>query len=163
MTHDDTAAATLAARTFRTLMAIAAVFDLDIRQIDAVNAFVNSELDEEVYTWMAEGFSEYGYHSDLTNRKPWTPVTTESLRSYDGKATIDEIHHYQSKIRSILYAAVITRLDIAKIMSDLARHLLIPGPAHFDAANRVIVSRFDEGLRFGIWRWSDREYLHHCK
>jgi hypothetical protein len=42
------------------------------------------------------------YHLDLTNRKPWTPATTESLRPYDGKATIDEIHHYQSKIRSIL-------------------------------------------------------------
>jgi hypothetical protein len=34
---------------------------------------------------------------------------------------------------------VITRLDIAKITSDLSRHLLNPGPAHFDAANRVIV------------------------
>jgi hypothetical protein len=42
-------------------MAIAAVFDLDIQQIDAVNAFVNSELDEEVYTYMAEGFSKYSY------------------------------------------------------------------------------------------------------
>jgi hypothetical protein len=52
---------------------------------------------------------------------------------------IDEIHYYQSKIGSILYAAVITRLDIAKIMSDLLRYLLNPGPAHFDAANRVIV------------------------
>lgn len=37
------------------------MFDLDIQQIDAVNAFINSELDEEVYTRMAEGFSEYGY------------------------------------------------------------------------------------------------------
>jgi hypothetical protein len=61
MTHNNTTAATLAARTFRTLIAIAAVFDLDIRQIDAVNAFVNSKLDKEVYTYIAEGFSEYSY------------------------------------------------------------------------------------------------------
>jgi hypothetical protein len=61
MTREDTAAITLAARTFCTLMAIAAAFDLDIRQIDALNAFVNSEIDEEVYTWMADGFSESGY------------------------------------------------------------------------------------------------------
>ncbi|KAF7174442.1 hypothetical protein CNMCM5623_007239 [Aspergillus felis] len=269
MTRDDTTAATLAARTFRTLMAIAAVFDLDIRQIDAVNAFVNSLLDEEVYTYMAEGFSEPGfvyrlrralyglrraprlwqrditkvlealglrridadsclytndeivvlvfvddilflyrpeskkhadnlirklqeryefrdlgegdsflnikitrdrtkrklwlsqrgyiekiaarYHLDLTNRKPRTPGT-EGLRPYDGKATIDEIHHYQSKIGSILYAAMITRLDIAKITSDLARYLLNPGPSHFDAANRVILylaSTKDYVLEYG--------------
>jgi hypothetical protein len=61
ITYNNTTAATLAARTFRTLIAIAAVFDLDIRQIDAVNAFVNSKLDKEVYTYIAEGFSEYSY------------------------------------------------------------------------------------------------------
>lgn len=61
MTREDTTATTLAACTFRTLMAIAAAFDLDIRQINALNAFVNSEINEEVYTWMAQGFSEPGY------------------------------------------------------------------------------------------------------
>ncbi|KAF7134045.1 hypothetical protein CNMCM5793_005625 [Aspergillus hiratsukae] len=78
------------------------------------------------------------YHLDSTNRKPHTPAIGE-LKPYDGKATIDEIHHYQSQIGSILYAAVISRLDIAKITSDLVRYLLNSGPAHFDAANRVIL------------------------
>lgn len=61
MTCEDTAAITLAACTFHTLIAIAAVFDLDIRQINALNAFVNSEINKEVYTWMAQGFLEPGY------------------------------------------------------------------------------------------------------
>lgn len=270
MTREDTAATTLAARTFRTLMAIAAAFDLDIRQIDALNAFVNSEIDEEVYTWMAQGFSEPGYvyqlkralyglrrsprlwqkelaetlselglkqidtdtclytddkvvlmvfvddililyrpehrkyaddlirqlqsryefrdlgegdsflniritrdraqrklwlsqrayidkivaryHLEATGRTPRTPSDGKILRPFDGTATAAEIHHYQSKTGSIIYPATITRLDIAKITSDLARYLTNPGPEHFDAVNRVILylaATRDYALEFG--------------
>jgi len=42
-------AATLAASTFRVLMVIAASYDLEAYQLDAVNAFINSKLDETVY------------------------------------------------------------------------------------------------------------------
>lgn len=56
----DTYAATLAAKVFRLLMAIIAYFDLETVQLDAVNAFANSYLDELVYTEYPEGFEEYG-------------------------------------------------------------------------------------------------------
>jgi hypothetical protein len=56
----DTYAATLAAKVFRLLMAIIAYFDLEIVQLDTVNAFANSHLDELVYTEYPEGFEEYG-------------------------------------------------------------------------------------------------------
>jgi hypothetical protein len=52
----DSYAATLAAKVFRSLMAIAARFDLEAVQIDAVNAFINGLLDEEVYTYLPDGF-----------------------------------------------------------------------------------------------------------
>jgi hypothetical protein len=52
----DTYAATLAARTFRTLIAIAAAFGLEMRHYDAINAFTNSTLDETVYYKCLEGF-----------------------------------------------------------------------------------------------------------
>ena len=55
-TEQDTYAATLAARTFRALMAISAAFDLEAHQFDAVNAFVNSDLDEEIYCQPPEGY-----------------------------------------------------------------------------------------------------------
>lgn len=55
---DDTYAATLAMRVFRCLMAIAAYFDLDITQMDAVNAFTNALIDEEVYCHAPEGFKQ---------------------------------------------------------------------------------------------------------
>jgi hypothetical protein len=51
-----TRATTLAATSFRTLMAIAAKFDLETIQLDAVNAFVNAELNELVYMRTPPGF-----------------------------------------------------------------------------------------------------------
>jgi hypothetical protein len=56
----DTYAATLAARVFRALMAIAAYFDLDIHQFDAINAFCNAELDDLVYVRYPDGFQVPG-------------------------------------------------------------------------------------------------------
>ena len=45
----DTYAATLATRSFRIFMAVAARFDLEMVQYDAVNAFVHPKLDEKVF------------------------------------------------------------------------------------------------------------------
>jgi hypothetical protein len=57
----DNYAATLAARVFRSLVAITAQFDLDIHQLDAVNAFTNSKLDELVYVRFPDGFEQPGF------------------------------------------------------------------------------------------------------
>jgi hypothetical protein len=59
-THSDTYAATSAARIFRTLMAIMAAFGLEARQYDAVNAFTNSPLDEDVHCACPEGYAAEG-------------------------------------------------------------------------------------------------------
>jgi len=52
---EETYAATLAGRSFRALIAIAARFDLELKQFDAVNAFVNADLDEVVYMRLPPG------------------------------------------------------------------------------------------------------------
>jgi hypothetical protein len=49
-------ATTLAATSFRTLMAVVAKFDLETIQLDAINAFVNANLDELVYMRTPSGF-----------------------------------------------------------------------------------------------------------
>jgi hypothetical protein len=56
----DTYAATLAVQVFRALMAIAAAYDLEAKQLDAVNAFVNSVLDEEIYCECPPGYEHLG-------------------------------------------------------------------------------------------------------
>ncbi|KAF5513389.1 Copia protein [Colletotrichum fructicola] len=57
----ETYASTLAGRSFRSLMAVVARFNLDTIQLDAVNAFTNANLDEIVYVWFPPGFNRSGY------------------------------------------------------------------------------------------------------
>ncbi|RYP68913.1 hypothetical protein DL771_006402 [Monosporascus sp. 5C6A] len=56
----DTYASTLAGRSFRALMAIAARFDLELKQYDAVNAFVNANLPYEVFIKTPPGYPQRG-------------------------------------------------------------------------------------------------------
>jgi hypothetical protein len=60
-TDDDTYAATLAAQTFRVIMALVAAFDLDTRQYDAINAFVNALLRPPIYCKAPPGFDKTGF------------------------------------------------------------------------------------------------------
>ncbi|CAL8578705.1 hypothetical protein XPA_010761 [Xanthoria parietina] len=55
-TEQNTYAATLAIRIFRTMMAIVAYFNLETRQYDAVNAFANSDIDEATYIQPPQGW-----------------------------------------------------------------------------------------------------------
>jgi len=60
-TWGETYAATLAIKTFRALIAIAAAFDLLMFQFDALNAFLNARLPRKIYCHTPEGFkTEYG-------------------------------------------------------------------------------------------------------
>ena len=54
---EDNYAATLAAKTLRLLCGIIAAFDLEATQFDAVNAFLHSKLEEEIYVQCPDGFS----------------------------------------------------------------------------------------------------------
>ena len=57
---EETYASTLAGRSFRALIAIAARFDLRLIQYDAVNAFVNAPLDTDVFIRMPPGYRRPG-------------------------------------------------------------------------------------------------------
>jgi len=252
----DTYAATLAAKSFRVLMALAARWDLQLKQLDAVNAFPNSPLDEEVYVELPDGFKQPGmvgrllralyglrrsprlwqkllsdtltelglkfvpeepclfvnhwlivfffvddivymfrdldqnradefcrqltgkfkmrdlgelrwflgirivrdrekrqirlsqdsYIEDIAARfnldqlqgSPSTPISTEPLVPNEGVANQAFTHFYQRKIGSIIYAAVITRPDVARTAAILSTFLTNPSNEHMAAANRCI-------------------------
>jgi hypothetical protein len=53
----DTYAATLAAKTFRALVAMAAKFGLLMFQYDAMNAFLNARVPRKLYCYTPEGFT----------------------------------------------------------------------------------------------------------
>jgi hypothetical protein len=60
-TDQNTYAITLIAKTFRALMIISTVFDLEIWQYDAISAFINSEIDEELYNECSNEFFRLDY------------------------------------------------------------------------------------------------------
>jgi len=96
--HEDTYAATLAARIFRALMALTAAFDLETCQFDATNAFTNANLDEEVYIPFPEGFRQPGYcllllkalYGLRQSPRLWYETFANTLRSMGLKQTGDE-------------------------------------------------------------------------
>ncbi len=57
----NTYAITLIVKTFRVLMIISTVFNLEIWQYDAINAFINSEIDEELYNECSNEFFRLDY------------------------------------------------------------------------------------------------------
>ena len=60
-TNQDTYAATLAAQTFRAVMAIVAARDLETKSYDAINAFVNAKLSQPILCQCPEGYQKTGY------------------------------------------------------------------------------------------------------
>lgn len=69
---------------------------------------------------------------------PSIPIPVSPLAKYRGTATAQSIKAYQEKVGSILYAAVITRHDVARAASELSRHLTNPSPDHHKAAEQTI-------------------------
>lgn len=253
---ENTYASTLAGRSFRTLMAIAARFDLELAQYDVVNAFVHAKLPYDVFMRLPKGFEKpdrvlklnkalYGlrespllwqkmfnqalreagcepvkhepccwtrdgviiffYVDDIVvafreekrggaddlimhlrsrfalqggdeiqwflgvavvrdratktiylsqadyvrkmerflttgsdRRIRTTPMAAVELQAHPGKATAREIQNYQRIVGTVLYAAVISRPDVAFAASRLARFNLNPDPQHLRAAERVV-------------------------
>ena len=75
-----------------------------------------------------------------SDRWPLTPMAEEELLPLPIDDEIIEADKtlYQRKIRSILYAAISTRPDIAFTAARLSRHNCRPGRIHQEAADRVI-------------------------
>jgi hypothetical protein len=69
---------------------------------------------------------------------PQIPITTSELRKYEGEASPQSIHFYQRTVGSELYAAIITRPDIARATSKLSEFLTNPSEEHQEAADQCL-------------------------
>jgi hypothetical protein len=76
--------------------------------------------------------------ANCTGSSPTTPMRNKELLPYEDKASLTSTTRYQRKIGSILYAAVITRPDVAFAASRLARFNTNPSEEHHAEADRVI-------------------------
>lgn len=67
-----------------------------------------------------------------------TPIESGFIRKkYTGISTEKDIKWYQQAIGSLLYAALLTRPDIACAINILGRYASNPGPDHIQAVKRV--------------------------
>ena len=96
------------------------------------------------------------YRLDTMPKFPDTPMTTDELplpASIEPAA--QDIHKYQRRVGSLIYASIITRPDISRAVSRLSEAMLRPTQAHQDAANRAISYLY--GTRFLALEYSSPE------
>src|SRR5436305_13930408 len=71
--------------------------------------------------------------------KPYkTPIPTEELIPYDGKASPQDIYRFQRKMGSLGYVIVMTRPDVSRAIGKLSEFLKNPSPTHQTAADLAI-------------------------
>lgn len=90
--------------TIRTIVAIGAVMDLDIYQMDVKTTFLNRELQKDIYMDQTQGFVQQGKEHLLCKLK-------KSL--------------YKD---SLMYAMVATRVDLAYAVNVVSQHMSKAGP-----------------------------------
>ena len=69
---------------------------------------------------------------------PSIPLPTAPLSKFEGQAEPRSIKLYQEKVGSILYAAIMTRPDVARAAAELSKYLTNPSPRHHEAADQAI-------------------------
>ncbi|XP_069148869.1 uncharacterized mitochondrial protein AtMg00810-like [Solanum lycopersicum] len=138
--------------TVRTVIALAAAKQWQIHQMDVFNAFLQGDLNEEVYMELPLGFvhqSEQGLVCRLTNSKPvGAPIelnkkltTTEFDLHFSPADKHDKLLKdpgvYQKLIGRLLYLTI-TRPDIAFSVQLLSQFMHSPKTSHMDATMRVV-------------------------
>ncbi len=85
--------------------------------------------------------------------KATTLLSYQSLMSYIDEMNQKRVHVYRQKMRSICYSAIITRSNIIKTASELARHLTNSDPKHLKAADHCI--KYLHVIKFLVIRYSN--------
>jgi hypothetical protein len=95
---------------------------------------------EKRLMWLSQSdyFDKIANLIDTKDKTHTYPMKREELLPYEGRATGASVNKYQRKVGSILYAAVVTRLDVAFAASRLARFNMNPGPEYHKAADQVL-------------------------
>jgi hypothetical protein len=101
------------------------------RDIPALKAWISQE------AYIDKLITEFKLES-LAATPIKTPLSTNKFISYEGKASEAEIMAFQRRTGSILYAAVVSRPDIAFAASQLCQFNTNPSPEHRREADRVL-------------------------
>nr|GFA31917.1 hypothetical protein [Tanacetum cinerariifolium] len=171
----DTYAPVARITTIKLLLALAAIHNLVIYQMDVKTAFLNGDLDEEVYMKQPEGFVMPGNeHKAFDKTKKFLSLrfSMKDMGEADvilGKP-VDQ-PEYSRAISFLMYAMTSTRPDIAYAASRLSWFTSNPSRQHWKAITRIFkYSRGtkDYGLSYVGYSsvlegYSDANWINHVK
>nr|GEW63236.1 zinc finger, CCHC-type [Tanacetum cinerariifolium] len=147
----DTYAPVARITTIKLLLALAAIYNLVIHQMDVKTTFLNGDLEEEVYMKQPEGFvmpvdKTKKFLSSKFSMKDMGEADVilgiEIKRENKGIKSLCQIQHvdqleYSRAIGCLMYAMTSTRPDIAYVVGRLSRFTSNPSRHHWDAITRV--------------------------
>jgi hypothetical protein len=131
----------------------------DMRDLDSLNFFLDVRILQQFDTiWLIQNF----YMNKLIKNyvinieyKATTFLSYQSLMSYIDEMNQEKVHVYRQKMRSICYSVIITRSNIIKTASKLARHFINFDSKHLKAADHCI--KYLHDIKFLIIRYSNSE------
>jgi hypothetical protein len=131
----------------------------DMRNLNSLNFFLDVRILQKLDTiWLIQNF----YMNKLiknyvinTEYKATTFLSYQSLMSYIDDVNQERVHIYRQKVKSICYSAIITRSNIIKTASEIARHFINFDSKHLKAANHCI--KYLHVIKFLVIRYSNSE------
>ncbi|UYV63214.1 hypothetical protein LAZ67_2003462 [Cordylochernes scorpioides] len=108
--------------SIRTILSLCALLDMEMIQLDVKSAFLNGDLEEELYMEQPQGYE----NPDFPN--------------HDNQE-IEEMNKipYRQTIGSLMYLMTGTRPDIAYAVSRVSQFMNNPGPSHWTAVKKIFV------------------------
>jgi hypothetical protein len=131
----------------------------DIRNLDSLNFFLDVRILQKFDTiWLIQNF----YMNKLIKNyvinieyKATTSLFYQSLMSYIDDVNQKRVYIYRQKVESICYSVIITRSNIIKVVSELARHFINSDFDHLKAAYHCI--KYLHVIKFLVIRYSNSE------
>nr|GEV19726.1 zinc finger, CCHC-type [Tanacetum cinerariifolium] len=170
----DTYASVARISTIRLLLALAAIHDLVIHQIDVKTAFLYGDLDEEIYMKQPKGFVMPGHESKVCKLKKSLYGLKQAPKQWHQKfddvvlsngfslnladkcmyskfdASVSQLE-YSRAIGCLMYVMISTRTDIAFVVGKLSRYTSNPSALHCQVLGRVfqyLKGTMDYGLTY---------------